>query len=358
MIQTIPTMNNQKHLFGVLFMLLLSCSAFGQDNSKAGLRLVAFGDVFFHFAIDTIRGKDEPVLDGLAEQAAALNDYQFDIYAHTDNIGTYEKNLRLSTIRANRVKSYLVNKGVDSTRIKILGLGERQPLDTNKSSEGRSRNRRATINLYEVVGVTVITQNVSPSKTTKKELPKKQTQQEPAENNNEVKKVVDTIKVEVEKVKRDTVVVVKTIIDTVKSVIAIDGSTRLQDIKDANLSQADVGEIFLLENLYFEPNDSVLVKSSQEELNRLVDFMAKNKNMAVEIGGHINLPGEPATIDDWELSEARARLVYNYLLKRDIEAERMSYKGYANTKMLYPNPVNEKEEDMNMRVDVKILSIK
>ncbi|MGE5640969.1 MAG: OmpA family protein, partial [Clostridia bacterium] len=68
---------------------------------------------------------------------------------HTDSIGTDEYNQKLSVRRAESVKSYLVSKGVEQNRVYTEGKGEKQPVATNKTKEGRQKNRRVEI---EVIG--------------------------------------------------------------------------------------------------------------------------------------------------------------------------------------------------------------
>jgi OOP family OmpA-OmpF porin len=70
---------------------------------------------------------------------------------HTDSIGTDKYNQRLSDRRANTVKEYMVSKGIPAAKITTLGKGESQPVATNKTKEGRAKNRRVDI---EFKGVT------------------------------------------------------------------------------------------------------------------------------------------------------------------------------------------------------------
>ncbi len=67
------------------------------------------------------------------------------IEGHTDNIGSKEYNLNLSSKRAQSIKDYLVGKGIDEWRITTTGLGYSQPIADNESPEGRALNRRAEI---------------------------------------------------------------------------------------------------------------------------------------------------------------------------------------------------------------------
>jgi outer membrane protein OmpA-like peptidoglycan-associated protein len=64
---------------------------------------------------------------------------------HTDSVGSEEYNQQLSERRAGSVRSYLVARGVDDGRIVSLGYGESQPVDSNDTEYGRSKNRRVDL---------------------------------------------------------------------------------------------------------------------------------------------------------------------------------------------------------------------
>ncbi len=67
------------------------------------------------------------------------------IEGHTDDIGPMNYNMGLSSKRAQAIKDYLVNKGIDPSRITTTGLGYTQPIADNDTPEGRALNRRAEI---------------------------------------------------------------------------------------------------------------------------------------------------------------------------------------------------------------------
>ncbi len=67
------------------------------------------------------------------------------IEGHTDDIGSMDYNLNLSSKRAQSIKDYLVGKGIDEWRITTIGLGYTQPIADNDTPEGRALNRRAEI---------------------------------------------------------------------------------------------------------------------------------------------------------------------------------------------------------------------
>ncbi|MBK8704459.1 MAG: OmpA family protein [Saprospiraceae bacterium] len=64
------------------------------------------------------------------------------IQGHTDNQGEADSNLVLSENRAKAVFNFLIDNGIDATRLSYLGFGESQPIDTNDTPEGRQNNRR------------------------------------------------------------------------------------------------------------------------------------------------------------------------------------------------------------------------
>ncbi|MFQ5788168.1 MAG: OmpA family protein [Thermodesulfobacteriota bacterium] len=67
------------------------------------------------------------------------------IEGHTDDIASMEYNLRLSEKRAQSIKDYLVEMGINQSRITTAGLGYTQPIASNDTEEGRALNRRAEI---------------------------------------------------------------------------------------------------------------------------------------------------------------------------------------------------------------------
>jgi len=67
------------------------------------------------------------------------------IVGHTDSIGSLPYNMQLSLDRANAVREFLVNRGIELARLQTDGKGPLVPIDTNSTETGRARNRRVQV---------------------------------------------------------------------------------------------------------------------------------------------------------------------------------------------------------------------
>jgi len=87
------------------------------------------------------------ILNSVAQVLADFPDMKVRVEGHTDSQGSDAMNLRLSNDRAESVKTYLVSQGVSVTRLKSEGFGETRPIDTNRTPEGRAKNRRVEFHI-------------------------------------------------------------------------------------------------------------------------------------------------------------------------------------------------------------------
>jgi OOP family OmpA-OmpF porin len=85
------------------------------------------------------------ILDEVAASLAKRTDVRAEIGGHTDDPGAADYNRSLSQRRAESVRSYLVSKGVDSSRLTARGFGEDSPIADNKTAKGRAENRRVEL---------------------------------------------------------------------------------------------------------------------------------------------------------------------------------------------------------------------
>jgi len=89
------------------------------------------------------------ILSEVVGTLAQYEDINIEVRGHADHRNTYEYNMDLSKNRAAAVKSYLVEKGIDSARITTMGFGERRPIATNDTPEGMAQNRRAELKIKD-----------------------------------------------------------------------------------------------------------------------------------------------------------------------------------------------------------------
>jgi len=106
-------------------------------------------DVLFDFDKSALKADGKSKLDDLAAKVKDINLEVVIAIGHTDSIGSDAYNQKLSVRRAESVKAYLVSKGVEPNRIYTEGKGEKQPVASNKTKDGRQKNRRVEI---EIIG--------------------------------------------------------------------------------------------------------------------------------------------------------------------------------------------------------------
>jgi len=98
--------------------------------------------VTFEGRSSTLTAQSLPMLDEIAVNLRANPSFKLTIEGHTDNTGTLENNERLSRARAITCRGYLVAKGIDPSRIKVIGYGATRPKGDNATLVGRELNNR------------------------------------------------------------------------------------------------------------------------------------------------------------------------------------------------------------------------
>jgi len=106
-------------------------------------------NVYFGSNKASLREASYKELDELVKYLKRRKHIRVEIAGHTDNVGSKEDNLKLSRRRADRVKRYLVNQGIEAGRIEAKGYGEGQPVAGNNTPEGRQKNRRTEVRILE-----------------------------------------------------------------------------------------------------------------------------------------------------------------------------------------------------------------
>jgi outer membrane protein OmpA-like peptidoglycan-associated protein len=223
------------------------------------------------------------------------------VRGHCDAIGSLDYNDQLSNRRVKAVLQYLLATGLPDTLIAAAhGLGEREPLNENRTAGQRQQNRRVEI-IWSGTPVTV--------PATVQPVP------------------VDTI----------------------------------PTLTQETIRTVEEGQTLRLRNINFYGGSHRFLPQSAPALKELLAIMKDNPTLVVEIQGHICcLPGSTRDgfdfdVNDYNLSHNRARAVYEYLRSNGISADRMSYKGFAGrVPLVYPE-YTEEDRTTNRRVEIKII---
>jgi outer membrane protein OmpA-like peptidoglycan-associated protein len=115
--------------------------------------VVTLGDLLFATGKSELTGGAGPNLDKLAAFLGEYPDRTVMIEGHTDSVGREESNYFLSQRRADSVKSYLVSRGVQASRLTTAGLGQGSPVASNDTATGRQQNRRVEVIISNVAKV-------------------------------------------------------------------------------------------------------------------------------------------------------------------------------------------------------------
>lgn len=113
-----------------------------KDPSKVYLVL---DNILFETNKTSLSNANKKALDNLGKQLIENKTTYISIEGFTDNVGADSLNQKLSEERATAVKSYLIAKGVESSRIRTKGLGSKNAVASNKNEKGRIKNRRVEL---------------------------------------------------------------------------------------------------------------------------------------------------------------------------------------------------------------------
>jgi outer membrane protein OmpA-like peptidoglycan-associated protein len=104
-----------------------------------------FPVVYFEFGGSILSPEAKEDLRAAARALAAGPHLRLELRGHSDNAGTPQANERISALRAEAVKQFLVGQGIAASRLTTRALADRQPAATNATAEGRRANRRTEL---------------------------------------------------------------------------------------------------------------------------------------------------------------------------------------------------------------------
>ncbi|MCT4579906.1 MAG: OmpA family protein [Flavobacteriales bacterium] len=225
-------------------------------------------------------------------------DLKLEIGGHTDRSGNEATNKVLSKNRAKYVYDYLVRKGVSPASLVYKGYGSAKPAYTNRTKDGRAANRRIEVKVLDK----------------KVESSDKLVDEEPVEK-----------------------------VDPYENKL----KTSLKDLFDKK-----IGESLLLNYVVFEPNMYTINDTNAVQVDSLAEILKYNKTIKIEVTGYTDKSGIPEK--NITLSINRAKAVYERLVEKGIDPERLFYSGCGDENPVAPNTYRW-GRDLNRRIEIVLL---
>ncbi len=123
-------------------------------TSDNQLKLNIPSDISFATGSAALKPELREVLQQFAQGLKENSGTLVRVVGHTDNVGSEALNNKLSVERADTVRNFLEDRGIAGSRVDVAGRGEREPIASNDTAEGRGKNRRVEIFLREPEGGT------------------------------------------------------------------------------------------------------------------------------------------------------------------------------------------------------------
>jgi outer membrane protein OmpA-like peptidoglycan-associated protein len=239
------------------------------------------------------------------------------IQGHCDSIGNEQYNIVLSKQRVKAIMELLVSIGIKKKNIKITeAFGEAKPIASNNTEQNRLANRRVEVFV------------------------------------NEVPKIEKPIAPKIEK---------KITLKPVKKPVVVAPIKEVAAPIDLKVATFKAGEKIYLPNLTFQGNRHLLTLEGEEAWKELLQKIKQNPTIKFTIVGHICCTnpnaGDAMDFDTGtpNLSENRAKEIYERLLVEGIDKKRMKYIGKGSTERVFPDELTSLEASLNRRVEILIM---
>lgn len=121
---------------------------------------------------------------------------------------------------------------------------------------------------------------------------------------------------------------------------------------DSVFTDLKTNDIIKLDKVYFDQSKYDLRPESRDQLQKLYRTLRDNPKLRIEISGHTDNVGD-SRLNQY-LSENRAQVIYNYLVRMNIAGERLQHRGYGQTQPVAPNDTEE-NKTLNRRVEFLVL---
>ncbi len=283
--------------------------------------------LYFDLNIATLNKNTAKKIDLLIYNDKIINGSSLMVIGYADFLGSEGYNKNLSMQRAENIKKYLVQYGINPADIKMcVGKGEIERKEMT-DKEGSPSDRKVDI--------------VVNNKITRSEIGYRSTKTTPS-GHSDIAKNGDKTKTPTSKTSKS---------DT--------GKKRGADI--VGLTKMKEGQTIRLNNVYFPPGSHVMKPESFETLEKLYSILKENPALKISIEGHVCCVHDVPDADDIDtgepvLSVNRAKAIYAYLVGKGIDTGRLQYVGYGKKFPIVPFERTEDDADKNRRVEIRIVS--
>ncbi len=277
-----------------ILFVLVSAHLFGQADSIS---------IYFETAKSEISYNQQVALEQFIVNLDEDKYNGFKMYGYADYVGDSSYNKDLSKKRVDAVKDFFISRGVSDQMI-ITAIAKGELPDKIKNRKGNPKSRRVDI-FYAIIDKKNIQPDIVMNDT------KQVKEKEENLTENDIPKGLDDI------------------------------------------SNAEIGDNLILNNLNFKPGSTVLLRSSKPVMKKLLKILKDNPKMKIEIQGHICC--YPSSIKHDNIALGRAQTVYKYLVLNGISKKRLQYVDFGASRKLIEPEITEADRIKNRRVEIKIL---
>lgn len=267
--------------------------------------------VYFRLDVPSLDAPQLAKIDSLLYHDIINQQQKILIIGYADHLGSNEYNDTLSTCRANNVRAYLLSMGIPDEHI-TLCIGRGEVPRKVELPKGYAADRR----------VDIVPIDSFPPSLTRVDKP---------ERMKEKIKLIES-----------------------KDAIVFNSETPF------DITTVEIGQLYVLNKIWFYTGRHKVVDASLGELDKLFDVLDENPTLVINIEGHVCCVHPSVDALDEETGEValslnRAKYIYKYLVKRGIDEKRMTYEGYGKTRPLRYNEFTQEDQDMNKRVEIRII---
>lgn len=340
---------------GILFFLFCHCFLLSRSQEFEHRTF----DIFFEKDNDQLNAEAIGLIRKHMVDVGSSNIREVFLTGHADTDADSLYNQRLSERRTLSTMNFMLSQGVPERLISSHSLGE-----TMQVFQGKDKNRRVEITLYYAVdprkqGNQIVVGRVTHAHTGKPlgaDYSLERDGQNVFGKTNRKGEFVIRLKTGNDirlMVSREGFLSEVQVLNH-QSFARISGDTIYMNFK---LNPIQVVEKVTFNHIYFHTDRDVLKPESRDDLQKLVMMLRQQEDLYIQVQGHVNFPITrkltPALeLYNHDLSYRRARTVYRYLIDEGIDPSRLTYIGLGNTRMVHPDPKDEKEADMNKRVEI------